>query len=136
MSGTLSLAVRMSRLTALRDYLDSNTGGAVQFYDGSSIPAKPEDVALGNLLATVQLAKPSGSIAFSGQTATYTMSVPRVNTATSTGVIGWCRLVDGYGNGVIDLPVVKVPLSGPVVVSDTTVYSGGEVQLISCVISE
>lgn len=134
MTVPLSLAARQARLTALRDFID--TGGALlRFYTGTN-PAKPEDATSETLLGTVALATPSGAISNSGTTATYTVSVPRVNACDASGVVGWVRFCKGDGTGALDVAVVEAPTSGSVVLSDTQVYAGGELQLISCVISE
>ena len=46
------------------------------------------------------------------------------------------QIGDAAGDGIADCEVVEVGSVGPVVISDRQVYAGGEMQLISCVISE
>jgi hypothetical protein len=108
------------------------------FYSGAALPATPDAApTVGNvLLGSVPLATPSGSITTEGDLATWTFTTPVSSPALATGVIGWMRLADGTGAGVLDLPVVKFPATGPVAVTDTQVYAGGDIQLMSCVISE
>lgn len=139
----LSLAARQARLLALRDLID--VGGAeLWFYTGAAVPATPETATLETFLGAVTLAAPSGAIGAAGNVATWTLTVPRVNAATTTGVVGWVRFVDGGGNGVLDLlagaaaAAAAGTYSPPrqVLLSDLQVYAGGEIQLLSCVISE
>ena len=139
MSTPLSLAARQARLLALRDLMDVG-GAGMQFYTGDAVPDSPETATPETLLGTVTLAIPSGAISSSGATATLAMTVPRTNAAIATGSIGWVRFVDGAGAGVMDLKVGKVGVTydspRPVLVSDVLVYAGGDLQLLSCVISE
>ena len=134
MTVPLSLAARQARLTALRDFIDSG-GALLRFYSGTA-PAKPEDATAQTLLGTIALASPCGAIGASAATATLSVSVPRVNACDVSGVVGWVRFCKGDGTGVLDVAVVEAPAGGAVVLSDTQVYAGGELQLISCVISE
>ncbi|UZZ64521.1 virion structural protein [Curvibacter phage PCA1] len=135
MTSPLSLVARKARLGALRDVIDAG-GGRMFFYQGSSLPATPETATTDTLLCVLLLAAQSGVIGESGNIATLTLSVPRVGIVLATGVAGWVRLANGDGEGVLDLQVVKVPETAPVVLSDTQLYSGGELQLLSCVIAE
>ena len=118
---------------AVRDFLDV---GELRFYTGLAEPATPETATLETLLGSVILDTVAGSIGASGQTATLTLTVPRMGTVVATGLIGWVRFMDSLGNGIMDRLVVELGTAGPVVVSDKQVYLGGELQLISCVISE
>ena len=139
MSTPLSLLARQARLLALRDLMDVG-GAGMQFYTGDAVPDTPETATTETLLGTVTLATPSGAISSIGATATLALTVPRTNAAIATGSIGWVRFIDGAGAGVMDLQVGKVGVQytppRPVLVSDLQVYAGGELQLISCVISE
>lgn len=136
---TLSLVARQARLLALRDLMDAG-GAELWFYTGSAVPTTPETATAETFLGAVTLATPSGAIGAAGTVATWTLTVPRVNAATTTGVVGWVRFVDGSGNGVLDLlaGAADGTYSPPrqVLLSDLQVYAGGEIQLLSCVISE
>jgi hypothetical protein len=132
----LSLVARKARLTALRDLIDIGGGGGIQFYEGSDVPASPETAATDLLLGEIPLADPCGTIGDSGGLATLTLSVPRTVTAVATGVIGWARFVDGAGVAHCDRVAVAAGSAGAVVVTELQVYLGGEMQLLSCVISE
>lgn len=142
MSTPLSLSMRQARLLATRDHLDVG-GGELWFYtlpDPLTIPATPETATTETLLGVIPLAGPSGAIGASGTVATLTLTVPRAAPAGVTGLIGFVRLMDGAGNSHLDLLVGKSGVTydppRPVLVSDLQVYSGGELQLLSCVISE
>jgi hypothetical protein len=134
MSTPLSLLARLGRMTGLRDVLD--VGGGVALFYVNSPPATPNDATAELLLGTVTLASPSGAVGAAGPLATLTLTVPRVNLASASGVIGWVRLADGAGHGLMDLAVGLAGSGAPVIVNATQVYTGGEIQLISCVLSE
>jgi len=138
MTVPLSLVGRQARLLATRDLI-----AEMWFYTASVMPwvppATPETATSETLLAIDTLAAPAGAIGASGNIATLTLTVPRVSTVLATGVIGWVRFVDGAGAGIMDLPVVAVGTTGgpwPVIASSLVVYAGGELQVLSCVISE
>lgn len=141
MTTPISLAVRQARLLALRDAIDAGgTGGGIEFYTGT-IPATPETaITTQTLLGTIVLANVSGSIGFADVSgtiyATLTFTCPRINLAVASGVIGWCRFVDHAGTPIVDRQVGLITDSLPVSVNSLTVYLGGELQLISCVIME
>ena len=142
MTTPLSLAARQARVLALRDLLD--VGGAkLRFYtlaDATPLPATPETATTETLLGVMALAAPSGSIGAVGNVARLTMTVPRTTTALDTALVGMVRFVDGAGASHMDLRVGKVgevyTPARSVLLSDLQVYTGGELQLISCVISE
>jgi hypothetical protein len=135
MTTPLCLGARQARLTGLRDYIDTG-GGSMWFCTGSTLPATPDDAITDTVLGAIPLDSPSGSVSSSGTLATYTLTVPRTALVVATGIVGWVRFCRGDGTGVLDVPVVKAPLIGPVILSDTQVYAGGELQLLSCVITE
>lgn len=133
MTVPLSLACRQARLLAVRDLI-----AELWFYTGT-YPATPETATAETLLAVDALAAPAGAIGASGAVATLTLTVPRVSAVGVSGLVGWVRFVDAVGAGIIDLPVVAVGTAGgpwPVIASMLQVYAGGELQLLSCVISE
>ncbi len=134
MSTPLSLIARIAELLGLRDGMDAG-GARLLFYTGTP-PATPDVATAAVLLGAVPLATPSGAIGQSGTLATLTLTVPRGAPASSTGVIGWARLVDGAGNGFMDLLVGLAGSGLPVIVNTTQVFANGEIQLLSCVISK
>ena len=136
MSAVLSLAARQARLQTLRDLLDTGGAAAMRFYTGSVLPPTPETATNEVLLCVIGLANPLGAVSATGNVATLTVAVPRTGNAIETGAIGWVRFVDGAGTAVLDCAVSATAGLAPVVVSDTQVYTGGELQLLSCVITE
>lgn len=132
----LSLTARKARLTTLRDVIDLGVGGYLRLYTGSSVPASPDTSTSETLLANIPLAYPSGSITDAAGVAIYTIATPCVASALVTGVVGWARFTDKDGNGVLDREVVKSPAMGSIVLSETQLYVGGEIQLLSCIIKE
>lgn len=134
MTTPLSLVARKAELTGLRNALDVG-GGKALFYTGAP-PTVPDDATAGTLIGTIALAATSGVVGASGALAALVLAVPQVALATSTGVIGFVRLVNGAGDGFMDLPVGVAGSGMPVIVNAVQVYAGGELQLVSCVIAK
>jgi hypothetical protein len=101
-----------------------------------ALPATPETTPAGTKVAADTLAAPAGAIGASGYVATLTISVPRVTSVIAGGLIAWVRFVDGAGAGLMDLPCGITGGTEPVILTALQVYAGGEIQVISCVISE
>jgi hypothetical protein len=133
MFSILSMAARLARLNALLTLI--NEGNRIDFYAGTP-PAKPELPTTQTLLASITLATPAGVVGVVDGVATLTITTPREVTCIKTGVIGWARFFDGLEGGIMDLEVGGIGSSSPVVLSDTKVYGGGELQLLSCSIAE
>lgn len=137
MSVPLCLATRQHRLAATRDDI-----AAMLYYTSAVtplvLPATPETATTETLLAIDTLAVPAGAIGASGNIATLTLTVPRVCSVLATGLVAWVRFVNSLGEGIMDLPVVAVGTAGswPVIASQLNVYAGGDLNLLSCVITE
>lgn len=134
MTTPLSLIARKAELTGLRNALDVGAGKAL-FYTGAP-PALPDSPSEGTLLGTIELATPSGSISDSGGLALLTLATPQTTLAVATGVVGFVRLVNGAGDGFMDLPVGLEGSGQPVIVNTTQVYLLGDLKLVSCVIAK
>ena len=133
MFSILSMAARQARLSALLALIDA--GKRIDFYAGTP-PAKPELPTTEMLLASITLATPSGVVGVVDGVATLTITTPREVTCIKSGVVGWARFFDGLEGGIMDLEVGAIGSSSPVVLSDTRVFAGGELQLLSCSIAE
>lgn len=134
MTTPLSLIARKAHLTGLRDGVD--VGGARLLFYTNAPPATPDTATTESLLGTIALASPSGAIGQSGTLATWTLTTPQVASATASGIIGWARLVNGAGNGFMDMLAGLAGSGAPVIVNVAQVYTGGEIQLVSCLVSE
>lgn len=133
----LSLVTRQARLLALRDQIDAGGGGALWLYEGvMPVEGTPEIATAAVFLGAIELAVVSGAIGVSGNIATYTLTSPQTGNMVATGIVGWVRAVDGTGLGVMDLTAGGVASGAQAIFSDTQMYAGGEVQLLSCVIGE
>lgn len=132
MSAPLSLVCRSARVLAVRECIN---GGAMYAFEGVP-PATPETVSAYPRVGNISLAATAGAMGTTGNFATLTLTCPRVAPAEATGLIGWVRFVDSVGNGVMDLLAGAAGSSLPAIFSDLQVYTGGEMQLVSCVISE
>lgn len=133
MFATLSMAARQARLSALATLIDE--GRRIDFYDGTP-PAKPELPTTQTLLASITLATPAGVVGVVDGVATLTITTPREVQCVKTGIVVWARVFDGDEAGIMDLEVGAIGSNAPVVLSDLRVFSGGELQLLSCTISE
>ena len=133
--GPLALFARQARLLALREVIDAG-GGALLFYVGTELPASPETPTFDQLVATLPLAAPSGSIGVSGSLALYTLTTPRTVLCSSSGLIGWARLVNGAGDGVQDFLAGLPGSLMPLIVQELQVYTHGELLLVSCALAE
>lgn len=134
MTTPLSLVARKAELTGLRNALD--VGGAKALFYTGAVPTLPDDTSTGTLLGTIALAATSGVVGAVGLLATLSLTVPQVALASATGQIGFVRLVNGAGDGFMDLPAGVAGSGMPVIVNATQVYAGGELQLVSCVIAK
>lgn len=139
MTTPLSLIARNGRMSGLRAALD--IGGAKLLFYTNLPPAKPDDVTAETLIGTLALAAPCGVLGQSGVApaplfATLTLTTPRVVAASATGVVGWVRLVNGAGDGFLDLLVGLAGSGAPAIVNVLQVFQNGELQLVSCVLSE
>ena len=130
MTTPLSLAIRQARLTVVRDHIS-----AIRLYEGT-LPASPDGTTTDTLLASLTLETPAGAIGADGAMATLTVTTPIITNVAVTGVVAWARFVDDTGVAVMDCLVSSVPNSTPVVLSDTQIFVGAEVQLLSCAITE
>lgn len=134
MTTQLSLIARKAELTGLRNALD--VGGAKALFYTGAPPATADLPTSEALIGTIALAATSGIVGEAGALAILTLTVPQVAPASSTGLIGFVRLVNGAGSGFMDLPVGLAGEGQPVTVNAAQVYAGGELQLVSCVIAK
>lgn len=132
MTAPLSLVCRQSRVLAVREHINS---GAMWAYEGTP-PATPETATAAVRIGRIPLAAVAGAVGAAGNVATLTLTCPQVATADNTGLIGWVRFVDSLGVGVMDLIAGIGGSLAPAIFSDLQAYTGGELQLVSCVISE
>ena len=141
MTTPLSLIARKARMLGLRNALD---GGAALFYTDTP-PAKSSDTTASLLLCTITFATPCGTVGESGELATLVLATPDApltGNAVASSLVGWVRLVDGAGNGFMDLPVgLALPpgstdTPAPVIVNALQLFTGGEILLLSCVLAD
>lgn len=85
-----STTIRNNRLTQVLNAIDTGTGGLLKIYDGTR-PATGGTVT--NLLATLTLPKPSGTVASS----VYTFNAITAVSITATGTATWARITDSSG---------------------------------------
>ncbi|ABM37551.1 hypothetical protein [Polaromonas naphthalenivorans] len=133
MTTPLSLIARKGQMAGLRAALDAG-GGKALFYINAP-PATPDDATAETLLGSINLATPSGALGDASGLATLTLTVPQITNALASGIIGWVRLADGAGHGFMDLPAGLAGSGLPVILNALQVYTGGEIQLLACLIA-
>lgn len=135
MSGGLSLLVRLSRVDLVRAAIDAGDGGALHLH-GGTIAATPETAPGGAPLCVIALANPCGATGIDGADANLVFDVPLTGSAAASGVLTWARFVDGNGVAVQDSDVGEPGSGLPIIVSDATVFTGGEVTVLSMAFAE
>ena len=143
MSEPLSLAARLARVIALRSMIDAHGGGKMFFYEAIGagvLPPTPETAVTTAPLATLPLDTPtSGTVDTAGEATALValLSLTPVSALASLqGVVGFVRIADGAGAGIVDLRAGPPGSDLPVILSAMQMYTGGEVKLLSCLISE
>ena len=139
----LSLAARLARVIALRGVIDAHGGGQMLFYEAIGadvLPPTPETVITAAPLATLPLdTPPSGSVDVAGEAPALLALLsltPVSGLASAQGLVGFARIADGAGVGIVDLRAGPQGSELPVILSALQLYMGGEVKLLSCLISE
>jgi hypothetical protein len=131
---TYAIAVIAAAHEAVLALLDAAvTPGQIRAYTGAA-PATVETAATGTLLGTIILAKPAGEVSpGTGQLIIDHDASTRDESADASGTIGYVRITDGAGVGLIDLPAAAgtEPVSGQAVFNTLTVVAGGPIELAS-----
>jgi len=110
--------------TSFLDLVDGGTGaGKIFLYSEADL-----------LLAEIPLTDPSGTVDGAGQL-TITASGPDTS-ADAAGVCTWGAIADGDDVEYLALPAQQgsSPVSGQLVISNTTIALGAEISLVSCTI--
>lgn len=122
MTWQISTPHNEARLAATLAYLDAGVdSAALLIYDGTR-PAIGGTPA-GTLLATIVLAKPSGSVG----AGVLTLAASPTALASASGTPTWARFVSGAGSVVMDCDVSAVGGSGDVQLTTMTLYIGGSI---------
>jgi|PlaIllAssembly_1097288.scaffolds.fasta_scaffold00380_10 hypothetical protein len=120
-----ALAVKIDRMTAVKDALDSGTGTAgIKVYT-SPMPASTDSPPTGaTLLVTHNLDLPCGTV--NGTTGDLELDLAADSTVVADGAPYWARFIDRDGNAVCDA-LTGLPGSGAdVEVGASYVYTGGK----------
>lgn len=131
MTITISPDHNNARLLATRDFLDSGSSAAkLRIYGGTrpSAGASPGTP----MLAEITLDEPCGTIVSNALQLT---SSGGPSIVTNSGTPTWARFVNGNGDWAIDCNAGVTGSGAPVIVSDETLLAGGDVILISAVLS-
>jgi len=123
-SYTYTAAILSSAQQVFLDAVDAGTGaGKLKLYDDSDV-----------LLSVITLTDPAGTIDGAGQL-TITAAGPDTS-ADATGTCTYGTITDSDDNVCVSIPAQTgaSPVSGVIVLSNTSIVAGGEVTLTSCTI--
>ena len=127
MSVTISVAHHNARLAATLAFLNAGAGSAALRIYADARPATPDTAASGTLLATIDLAKPAGSIS----AGVLYLAAAGDGLIMATGVAAWARLFSADGGVALDLDCGDAASSADVKLASTQLYEGGFARLVS-----
>jgi hypothetical protein len=130
-----SLALRQARLQAVLDALSVGGSPSLCLYEGG-MPSTPSASPSGALLASLPWSGSAGTVGVDGADALLTLTLPDLALAVAGGTIGFARLVNGAGVGVIDADVSITPGAAVLLLDTLTVYAGGQVTLLAATLRE
>ena len=120
---TYSAAALIDAQTAFLDLIDAGTAGSIKLRDESDV-----------LLAEIPLTLPCGTVDGAGQLS-ITASGPD-SSADAGGLCTYGELCSSAGTVHLSVPAEEgaAPVSGTLVITNTTIVAGSEVSLVSCTI--
>ena len=132
----LAVAVRNTRLNAIRDAIDAGSGaGTLKIYNGTKPATGASIGGLGyTLLATLTFSDPSAPGAAAGTVTYSTITQDLVADATDTAT--WARILDSAANVVMDIDVAMTAGSNKIVLNTTSIVAGGPVSVTSFILTE
>lgn len=119
-----SAAVVIAANTALLAEIDAGAAAAkLKLYDNSD-----------TLLATITLSDPAGTV--NGTTGQLTITAPAAVSVGTTGTCTYGTITDSDDTVIVSIPAQSgsSAVSGQIVISTTSLVSGADVELVSCVI--
>lgn len=126
---SISTAHNEARLEATKTFIDTGTGnGTVAIYGGT----RPTNGAAAGspVLVEIELSKPCGTVA-TGLLTLVSTDTPMI---ANTGAPTWARVLNGNGDHVLDCDAGGPGSTTEIVVSESTLYQGGQVTLTSAVL--
>lgn len=136
MTVKISTASRNAEADAIAALVDGGAGaGVLRIYTGAQ-PSGPDTAASGTLLAEITLNDPAFAGASSGAIVLDVTPAISDSSANNSGTAGWCRFLSsteaaGTGLGVIDASVGSSGSGADLILSSTSVTSGGTVSITS-----
>ena len=131
MTVAITTALNEAQLAAVASFIDSGTAsGRIRIYGGTR-PATVNDAPSTAMLVEIVLTEPCGSVS-DGQ---LSLSATGLAQIVASGVSTWARVVNGNGDTALDADVSAPTGAGDVQISNTTLYAGAFVTLISAVLA-
>lgn len=127
----ISVAHNEARLGGTLAYIEAGASPAFLNIYGTTKPA-PGGAPGASPLVSIQLASPAGTIA-SNQLSLAAENL--TDMVMNSGGAVWGRILNGDGNWVLDATCGAVGSGKPIILSDTTLFSGGVVSLISAILT-
>ena len=126
---SISVAHNEARLTATRDFIDTGSAnGKLRIY-GNTRPANGA-AAGADPLVEILLDKPCGTVS-AGALSLNASDLPLI---ANSGAPTWARVVNGNGAHAFDCDAAGPGGTAEVIVSEATLYAGGQVALVSAVL--
>lgn len=123
---TFKAAAMTGRLARLNE----GTGPPSILVYGTSRPATGADAG-GAALAVLQLNRPAGTVTVDGELELEPLEDALILTS---GIAVWCRALTGDGDFCFDMDAGEDGSDAEAIFSTTTLYAGGALRLISCVL--
>lgn len=119
-----------SGLTGRRDWLDAGAGNARLLIFGNTRPGTPGDAAGASPLVELPLAKPCGTVASNLLTL---IALNTFELAAGSGSPVWGRVLNANNEWGMDCDAGGIGSGKEVIVSETTILTGGKVSLVLAV---
>ena len=125
-----AITFKAAAMTGRLAQLDAGAGNAKMWVYGTTRPATGADPG-GSVLCVITLTNPAGTINGSGQ---LVLTQDEDGLILVGGTPVWCRVVNGADEFCFDLDAGAVGSSAEAHFANMTLYPGGGLRLVSCVL--
>lgn len=128
-----ALARKTSRAELLNTWLSS---GGLKLYDGTRPTDADTAISTQNLLSTITLVDPAGTVEDDVFTANVDDLEPALITSTGTKTASWARALDSSSGTICDLDVGLSGSGAAIILDNLSLVEGGLVSVLSFTITE
>ena len=111
--------------------LNEGTGQPSILVFGTTRPSTAGGAAGDSALCVIQLNRPAGSVNAGGELELTPLEDALI---LLSGAAQWCRVLTGNGDFCFDMDAGLEGSSAEAILSDTTLFAGGSVRLLSCIL--